>query len=949
MQTLPTLLDRDWELGRLDDLLGDAEREGGRLLTIESPPGIGKTSLLAEAKRRAAARGFTVIDARASELEQSFAFGVVHQLLDCELSDGQTRHELMAGAGALAEPVFAHRQGSAPPGDPSYPVLHGLYWMVSNLAQRRPLLLAVDDAQWADGPSIRFIQFLSRRLEGGQIAVAVAAREPGTDIGGELVLDSWPAAAELSGEALRPQALAEEAVRSIVVAQLGLAADDLLSRACAEATGGNPFLLEELLHDLRSRAATGEVLTPQAIETTGPASVGSVLLGRVRRIAGAEEVARALAILGDGAELSAVAELAEKDPGEVARIADALAGASILERPRPLGFTHPIVRVAIYAAIAPAERGAMHLRAARQASDRAAPSAVVANHLLRATPRGDPQVVARLRGQAEVALRSGAPESAVALLRRALTEPPKQEDLPAVQFELGAVLAGTGSREAVEHLDQAADLSPEATTRANIAVVLADVHQHSGDLERAVRVLEQGLDQLPPQQAALAARLEGRLLPLACTGVSGRRLAGPRLRAAADGLAAMAPEHARVVSASLAFDLVTGEKSDAAAAAAMAARSLQDGALLGIDTPDPVFAIGAVNALFLSGRYSESEPAFETLIGNAQRKGSAIEFALFSAMRSWSSYLQGSLQRAESDARTCLELSVETSWFVLNPLSASILAGVWLERGDVAKASEVVTPLDAIQGDDDIGFSQLLHISRARMLLGTGDAEGALEALAACGRFERAWGKNPGIASVVPWRSTMALALLASEDPAGALNLAVEQLDLARRFGAARPIGEALCTLARIEGGKPAIALLEEATETLDGSGAALEHGRALVELGAALRRASRRTDARKRLSAGVDLAYKAGASALAARGRDELVAAGARPRRLAASGPDSLTASERRVAEMASTGMTNREIAQALFVTLRTVESHLTNVFRKLDISSRAELGEAFDAADAK
>ena len=135
---------------------------------------------------------------------------------------------------------------------------------------------------------------------------------------------------------------------------------------------------------------------------------------------------------------------------------------------------------------------------------------------------------------------------------------------------------------------------------------------------------------------------------------------------------------------------------------------------------------------------------------------------------------------------------------------------------------------------------------------------------------------------------------------------------------------------------------LREAVEVLAGSSARLEHARALVDLGAMLRRANRRKEARDPLQQGLELARKCGAKPLAERAHTELVATGARPRRLVFSGLEALTPSERRVAAMAAEGMTNRELAQALFVTPRTVEVHLSSVYRKLEISSRSQLSHA-------
>jgi DNA-binding CsgD family transcriptional regulator len=197
-----------------------------------------------------------------------------------------------------------------------------------------------------------------------------------------------------------------------------------------------------------------------------------------------------------------------------------------------------------------------------------------------------------------------------------------------------------------------------------------------------------------------------------------------------------------------------------------------------------------------------------------------------------------------------------------------------------------------------------------------------------------------------PWRSWAAegLRLLDRNDEARAL--AGDELALARRWGDPHTIGASLRVLGLVEGGKAGIGLLREAVGVLAGSDARLKYAHALVDLGAALRRANHRTEARQRLREGVDLAQRLGAFGLAARANEEIIATGARPRRVLRTGLDALTASERRVAQLAADGRSNKEIAQTLFVTIKTVEVHLSNAYRKLEISSRAQLEKALAPA---
>jgi DNA-binding CsgD family transcriptional regulator len=196
--------------------------------------------------------------------------------------------------------------------------------------------------------------------------------------------------------------------------------------------------------------------------------------------------------------------------------------------------------------------------------------------------------------------------------------------------------------------------------------------------------------------------------------------------------------------------------------------------------------------------------------------------------------------------------------------------------------------------------------------------------------------------TTTPWRSDAALAHLALGARAEARALAAEEVALAQAYNAPRTLGIALRAAGLAEGGRRGIELLRQAVGVLEGSGARLEHARAMTDLRAALRRAGQRAESRETLRPALDLAHRCGALALTERARTELVAAGGRPRRLVLSGLDSLTPSERRVAQLAAVGLSNRDIAQNLFITTRTVEGHLTHAYQKLAITSREQLPAA-------
>ncbi|THJ75447.1 AAA family ATPase [Candidatus Frankia alpina] len=238
---------------------GRAVWYGGRL--GEGAAGIGKTVLLAAARDHAGSRGVRVLSATGAELEREYAFGIVRQLLEpvWRRADRTQRAELFEGAAALAEPVLVeHTDGT---GGTLGSILHGLFWVCANLADRGPLLLTIDDVHWADDASLRFIAYLARRTTDLPVLLLLAAR-PVSSVGSDLVASTL---AGLRLETLRPNVLSIDAVGELVRARLSPDADDEFCRACAHASGGNPFLLAEAILALRAdkvrpvAAATGRL------------------------------------------------------------------------------------------------------------------------------------------------------------------------------------------------------------------------------------------------------------------------------------------------------------------------------------------------------------------------------------------------------------------------------------------------------------------------------------------------------------------------------------------------------------------------------------------------------------------------------------------------------------------------------------------------------------------
>jgi DNA-binding CsgD family transcriptional regulator len=929
------LLERGAELEHIRQAIAALARGHGGVLIIEGAAGIGKSALLHALIADAEDRNVQTLTARASELEREFGFGVVRQLLEARIvrAGKPERAELLAGAAGLAGPVL----GLGGTAGSSFAALHGLYWLVANVAAGGPVVLAVDDLHWADEPSLRWLLFLCQRLEGLPVLVAASTRPP------------RPAHPHLLAElltvngiqVLSPGPLSEAAVAQLITERLGAAPDPAFIAACAAVTGGNPFVLRELLFDLAAAGLQPDAAQAVSLAERVPAQVERAVLARLGRLnPAAVGLVQAVAVLGEDTELKLAAALAKLDLDTAAAAADVLLAAELVAEHRPLRFVHPLVRSAIYEQLPPGARAQAHAQAAQLLMRHGAGHERVAAQLLLCEPAGEADAVRALRAAAAAALARGAPEIAVTYLRRALAEPPAESVHAEVVSELGGAECIARHPAAVVHLEQARQATTDPIRRARLADQLANVLVYVPDLARSAAVLQAALEDLGDRDVDLAARLDAHkafvdLLSVYPTEVPEVTIG--RLRELATAHLPASRSAQLILATFLAF---RGESCHEVAG--LIAQGWDGGRFLAEETSETFPTAAATFPLVYIDDLDGADALAEATMADAQARGSIHGLVAGTGRRGLVALRRGQLAGAEADLRAVLELVTAHNLTNTIPYYAAFLGIALLERGELDQAADVVDGVTLGPTMMPTRTTTALWEARGQVRLACGQRPEAIEDLRRCGQLsDQAGWRNPNLFA---WRSTLALAL-APEQPHEAAALAQEELTLARRAGSRRAIGIALRVCGLLAGEHEGSELLKQSVAVLEPTQMRLELARSLTEWGAALRRAGARVAAREPLRRALDLAARCGAAPLAERAREESLAAGARPRRPWSTGVHALTPSELRVARLAAQAMGNREIAQALFITTKTVSDHLSSAYRKLNISSRDELAPVMAA----
>lgn len=910
-----SLVERDVELEAISAAL--AERGSGRLVVIEGPPGIGKSALLAEARTMAERAGGTVLTAQASPLERDLDFGVARQLLDPGVVDG------------LLTPAAEGEQGRAEGGEPSYERYHSLLTALAGHDAAGGLVLCVDDLQWADAPSVRWLAFAAERSADIAALLVVATRPLGRHQRRHASSAPLRAVVEHPRSVLlRPAPLTDVGARVLVRDALGGEATGPFVRACLEVSGGHPAHLRGLLAALDAAAVEpDEQHVERVAELAGPAL--ATVVERQLHAAGEEAaaLARAMTVLG-GAGAAETAALAGLDAAEARTAAGLLADEGLLADGAGWRLASPAVTRAVEATIDASEWARLHTAAAEVLDARGAPIAAIARHLLHAPPAGDATVAALLTQAADAALPAGR-AAALELLDRAIAEPPAPAALARVLLRRAEVAVELMRPDAVAAARAAVAAAKSHDQRARAALVLARGLLSDGDPRDGVRVLREAAEELGGRiDEELAATLDVALVEVARWDIELHRYALARLERWRDD--ATGDSVARLAAFAHLGHEDTLACRPASEAVSLARGALADGRLIERFGEHLVAAVAAIQVLHAADLVAESGRQHDALLRATERAGSPLAHALALTSRGACRAAAGLLVEAEADAEQALVGDHGRDAPFVSLIAHSTLLRVAVERDDLELASR--RAVLAVPGElPHLTIAARLLTWRGALRLGQGRLEEALADLLAAGERQQAAGIE--YQAFAPWRAYAVTVLVALGDRERAQAIAEDELASARRHGVASGIGRALRSRAAVESGRARVDLLRESLDALTACPARLELARTQLELGLELGGAA----GRKLTYAAQRLADGSGAEGLARRARAALGGDPGRP-----AGPAALTPSERRTVELAVAGLSNRELAEALFVSPKTVETHLTSAFRKLAIRSRHQLADA-------
>ncbi|UYM22985.1 AAA family ATPase [Streptomyces albus] len=923
----------------------DAARAGRpRLVLLDGPAGIGKTALLRAALAAdGPLAGMTTLYGSCRAVDVATGYSGVRALfggLGLTGRKGRTS-PLLAGGARRALPALAADPGDldADPGS-TFSVLQGLYWLAANLMADGPLVLVLDDIHWCDERSLRWLDFLLRRADGLPLLV-VAAHRTGTG------LTAPDALADLVAHHLPPP-LGLGPLDTADVAEMtahSFPGQDPLPSFVGRllsVTGGSPLEIVRLLGDLRSAGlGPDDAGTARLAQAGGKVVAASVRGALEHQPDWVRQVARAVAVLGDEdptylAALGRVSVVHVEEAAEILRLAG-------LIHPGRLELSHDLVRAAVLDALGASGVAVLRRRAARLLSDVGRSPEEIATQLLLVPGTPDDWAVSVLRDAAAQAEQRGACEAAARYLERVREAEPKDPD---VLSRLGKALAETDPARSVTLLHEAHSLTTDVRARAATAVQLGlgclavqQSPEGAGVLTEALDALDAELGPEPePADRELRTLTESALLIVG----SDEKATLPDILRRTAGHPATGDTPAQRQQLAMLSVLSAAEGAGAEETVRRARRALRaPGVPLGVWSLLPTSL-----ALSLADENEAAEEVLETVLRGSGDTAAVWTYVLALSTRSLFRLESGAVADAMADAQTALEILGQERWGDTATMPHTAYASVLTERGDPGRALEALGAIKRPHLDRFVWEYHWYLMARGRALAADGDVDAALETFGACGAsMAEARLTNPVLA---PWWLETACLLGDAGRTEEAGRAAAHGTWLAERWGTRRALGYAALARGAAARGAERTGLLREAVALLAESPARSRHARGLLLLGRALVEDGAVREGREHLREAVGLARRCGCVALARRARDELIAAGGRMPEVTASPLDMLTGTERTVAGLVASGAGNREVAESLFVTVRTVELHLTSVYRKLGVARRADLAETLRVTGA-
>ncbi|MEU2874524.1 LuxR C-terminal-related transcriptional regulator [Streptomyces olivoreticuli] len=917
------LVGRSAELNCVLRQAATARAGTAQAVLVQGPAGIGRSSLLAAAVTRLRADGFTV-----------------------RTLGGGTAPGPGPGLPALpGEPVPTEPDGPSPaPPDP-YAECRRLHARILRLLADGPLALVLDDAQGYDEELLRRLDFVLRRVAAHPLFVLLAQRTE-SDGPGDAVLAELLAQDRCTLLELGP--MSESGTGRMIDRALGGPVDPHFARRCAEICGGNPLLLGRLLAGLRTAGIRPDRGSLRRLHTVHGGVLASLIPDFLAlQPRSVRQVATALAVLGQ-AEPDLLSVLA----GVSGRRAEAALGVlcrfeAVVTAGRGPAMRDPLRR-AVLTGMPTDALQALRARAARLLNDAGRPVGDIVGQLLFLERIDEPWMLAVLRDAIAEAPGDAATGDILGCLRRALAARRTAAERKDIHRELARAYAPTDPAAALEHLHEALAAATDARERAAIAMdygLSAVGTHHAADAARTLGLVLDGLDadlgaDPGPADRELRTTIASALLVTAVNDKTAMYRARERARTWTPPRGD-SPAERQLLAAMSTMACLDGRPAEEAAALARTALRVEE------TTGSGWWIVGCSTVLAHADAADEALAGLERFCAGGPARHGVWTQVWALSVRSLTLHDTGDIGGALHHGRAAVALAEQAWPGDPAPTPRLALSGSLLSAGLTAEACQVldeVVRTDAVLERRIFDWHHYLYI-RGRALREQGDLEGALAAWRRCGRsLEEAGVANPVMA---PWWLPAVTTLVRLGRPAEAAAVVERIQPAVRRWGTPRALGQGLLAAACVAEGRARLRLLDDAVDALASSPARLELAKAEFQLGHELLRHGDADGARRHLRLVIERATHSGYHLLAATARRLLVSAGGRMPQLAANPLDSLTDSERRVAALAQDGASNKKIAETLFITTRTVEMHLTNVYRKLDVRGRAELPGGLRPAD--